>query len=571
MYQPHREFSVSALLKAAFYFKRVGLVVALLVATALVFGNDLIFPNKYLGQVLVSVSDNLFNEGGDQAQVFASELTTDKILLRVINSLNLNRAPDKPPLLQRILAQLGYKTKIKITDINLAASDLRMDVAVDRITEAAGNPTVNRTLFNVRFTSIYPNAGQVVSTIVDTYINTAGKDKIERSTSAAEFLTVELTNAKELLTVATNALEAFKKQHAAALVSADTINTNLQTARTSLAAVEGAAQEAAVRSRQLQQFLATEPLTVGGTSTVASASGGVKLKNGAGASTMLNGVTSATAAPPPPVTANPEHLRIRDSISVASAGGAAARTQAGSIRRDIQRLETLLLTSATLMDNKANLDSVVEERTEKVKALETEVNKIIRTRDTVFTSFGSNFAVVDKTPDAGVLAIRSRMPFHIAGVAGGGIAGIGISMLLGFIALNRYQVQFANEEPYQTHTTMGNIDYGNIIGSLSLQKDPNGVLSLSLIPPDTKHLTVQKTQRRQDLIQAESHLVEQMKEEHTPEYKTKPEVFSTVIMNDVNRKSIFGTFLFYVIILGGFVAIGGYVVAAYLKQLFIFI
>ena len=216
---------LNKILGALWHFRGIFMTIALMLATALVLGNHIIFPDKYEATARVRVKMIGIDDDVRIARNFSiisAEVLSDKVLSKVINDLDMTKR-DTDPIISKLLKKAGFTPKETIEDGSGIIRWLRSDVSIGQ--ERQGAATA---VFTVSLTDTDPDAAaRIVNAIVTSYMDLRHTFESGDAAEAVAFLQPKVDAAQAVVNKAHEELTRFQLDNTAYLVPAEDIEQNI--------------------------------------------------------------------------------------------------------------------------------------------------------------------------------------------------------------------------------------------------------------------------------------------------------------------------------------------------------
>ena len=216
---------LNKILGALWHFRGIFMTIALLLATALVVGNHIIFPDKYEATARVRVKMIGIDDDASIARNFSiisSEVLSDRVLTKVINDLGMTKR-QSDPIVSMLLKKAGLTPKETIEDGSGIIRWLRQDISIGQ--ERQGAATA---VFTVSLTGKNPDAAaEIVNAIVTAYMDLRHTFESGDAAEAVAFLQPKVDAAQAVVNKAHEDLTRFQLDNTAYLVPAEDIEQNI--------------------------------------------------------------------------------------------------------------------------------------------------------------------------------------------------------------------------------------------------------------------------------------------------------------------------------------------------------
>lgn len=463
MYEEKMDISLRRVKEALFRFKKTGIFVGLVVATAIILGNTILFPDKYETSALVQVQNVTVDSTEDprtaRVRIVQEDILSHRVLQKVVEELELNKAVQEDSFLQGLAeAVTGKVHRRRDAHVDAVVRDLRGELVVMEADNTGGSTR----LFTVSMKGKYPETiAKIVNRVVNEYIAQKTAIKSLNTQDDIEFIKQQVNALRQALRVAAQKLNLYKAANAEYTVNENTMTQALYTAKMRLVTAEGELTQAKTLESSIRQALRSEPQTLVASAGPAQAADIATMNPHERADYLESHIqalrtryterhpevensrrelaalrSGLTGVRRPPATtsrnANPEYLRLRSELATAVSTRRSAEATISLIKQEIESLTAKLKKAPQIHEVLNALQAVKDAAEAKYNGMTAKLATLSVTLNAATTDAGSNFRVVDPALTPTSSLIRSRFIFHMLGIIAGLFLGVVAAVALGF-------------------------------------------------------------------------------------------------------------------------------------------
>jgi len=456
MHQQHMEINFDKVTKSLKVYHRLAIMLSLIVMFVVVFGNEMIFPDKYEASATVQVKTSALEtaEGNEERiSIVQEEILSRSVLEKVVEDLDLTKPGANPSWIQKVLLLANIETKKKKMNPDVVVRDLQSNVT---IVQSEHRQQTELFVISTRDSSA-TYAADVINAIVNSYISHKSEFKSTDAESTVAFLEIQVKKLQSGFNIASQKLNSFRTLNADNLVSSDTLDETMFQIKMDLVEANSRATELKARRSTLSVALASEPQYL--------LSGDEVNENNISPTELLERlgnqlkVFQAKYTPEHPkvlntkdkirnlrrvlrtsvtsdayqLPSNPEYISLKSElrgvesqIQATTAEIASLRQQRSDIQAQKRKAPTITATMAMLQ---TTLDKAAADYIEMQNQLSNARVKATASR----TNVGDNFKIIDPAVAPETPLVRSRLILYAFGIVLGLGVGIGIAVLKGLI------------------------------------------------------------------------------------------------------------------------------------------
>lgn len=454
MYDQNKDLDLTRFLYGLLRYKKMGLMVFSIMLTITIFGNDIMFPDKYETKSTVRFQSNAFEDDrNNRESVLREEILSRSNLIQVVEKLKMTDLDQsKKSGLQNVLGLVGIKTKIK--DVNVDSLVRWLSTAI--IIEQAQNRG-QTDIFTLSLTDDDPEEiANIVNAVVQTYIDSQHNSKSETLHSRVAFLKKQIELKRNDLNDAETTLLKFKDKNADLLSRSDSIAQAIQQLRQAYITAKSRFLEVSVQLSSAETVLKSTNPYVGNVShatldesqlspeelyykvkgdltnalyrftpqhpvVISLKSKLQQLENDVGSNPVIKVGSSS----------NPEYQRVLSEVHAAKAAKAAATEELKLLESEISALEDELKIIPNINAKMNKLQVNATNLHDEYDSLRNQLRQnIIRLNASDDDKIGSNFSVIDKASVPTVTVFGSRTKYYVMGLILSLFAGVGIILAI---------------------------------------------------------------------------------------------------------------------------------------------